>query len=224
MTTVILPAVAAAILSLLPGIYWIRRASRNRRIAENLVRQMPTGPLPNIYPKLAVFRISNWRSSAVHSNLTADGCFSLLRSTVHGCLGFRWAWSNPLGPEKVFYGMARQSWFGDRRVIFIYSCIAFTGTGGVKLSVQPTANGSTVTTSLEWGTVSVGVLFVPFAAIFLTAVGSISGIGTALSLSPFIVVGAVRMLFLISQSVRLRMATASLIASLLKTAENANAR
>ncbi len=109
-------------------------------------------------------------------------------------------------------------------MIFIYSCIAFTGAGGVKLSVQPTANGSTITISLEWGTVSVGILFVPFAAIFLTAVGSISGIGTALTLSPFVVVGAVRMLFLVSQSVRLRMATASLIASLLGASEKADRR
>jgi hypothetical protein len=106
MITLLVPLVAAAVLLLPLGMGWFRRVSRNRRVAENLARHIYHGILRNPYPKLAAFRISNWRSSEVHSDLAADSCFSLLRSKVQGCLGFRWAWRNPLGQEKVFYGMA----------------------------------------------------------------------------------------------------------------------
>ena len=189
-----------------------RRASAVRTLPLPLVGHEESQPVPICAPPISmVLRLASWRSSEIQSPIDADDCFALLSSTVHRCFGYRWAWWHPLQNEEIFYGWSRRRWFWRKQIITVNSCIAFAGRGEVVVSIFPVGSSSKVRISLEWGTAVVCLATAPAMALFIAEVAIISGPRMMLFILPVALAITLRMLVLLFASVRLRLATASIV-------------
>ncbi len=205
-----------ASLPFFPFFYW--RVRKNRRAAATRALPPPLDgaadsqtAAPYAPPLRSVLCLANWRSSEIQSPIEADDCFALLSSTVHRCHGYRWAWWHPLQNGEIFYGWPRRQWFWRRRIIMVNSCTAFAGRGEVVVSILPAESGSKVRISLEWGTVVVCLATAPAMAFFITEVAAVSGLRMMLFILPAALTATLRMLVLLFASVRLKVATTSIV-------------